>query len=433
MFNGNYIYYFNNTDWVIFTDEVFFAGNIYDCSIYNINLVNETAIFSFDSILYEIEFNEEYTDGVDHIQFQSNISNEYTVIYLFEFYIIGYMDSKIVFDFTNILDPLPLLYYDYTYLLFNIEGFIEIWNYDDYLYHLPSKRRSLTNWSNISNKKNVFNGLSSINDNDKNIVVIRFYSENISVIELKMFGYCFLQNAIYYGPLSTNLIEINNIYGIESSLIQNAFAETMSLNFFYIDNINKRFYFNVDFIDSNKNYLSFFFKLFIKESLHKRTFINFHSNREPALISKAYLTLSHWSEFGYYNQTIPLSDYTENTRIQLLSTNNTWSTFEMIYFNISDISDNLFTGNNIFGYISQFIVEYNILPSILITSLLVVLPPILIIVIPTLALSKSITKLIIPLFILMSIISFTVSLIPLWLLFIIITNLGMYIIMEEEF
>ena len=429
--NGS-IQYYNSTHWVEILND-FISGRLYTASILHTPF---GTYFSWECIYYKIETVAGHIDGFDQIKFRTASVGafcESTQIGLNDFYINDYQDSKIVFDFSNISDYLPEYFQYYTYIMFNISGYIEFWNYNESLYHLPAQRTHLSNWSEISNNRMLFNSFYYFSYPNYNILVLKFLSQNISVSELKIFGYCFLSNAEYYGPISANPTDINNIYGILSSTVQNNFSEKFSLNYFYIDNIEKRFCFNVDFVDSNINYLSWEIKLFIKESLHKRTFIKFNSERNPKLISKAYLTLSHWGDYGYYNQSILLPDYTESSRIQLSSSNETWSTFEIIYFNVSDINDNLFTGYNVFGYISSFIVEYNILPSILITSLLIVLPPILVIVIPTLALSKSITKLIIPIFILMSIISFTVSLIPLWLLFIIISNLGMYIIMEEEF
>lgn len=101
---------------------------------------------------------------------------------------------------------------------------------------------------------------------------------------------------------------------------------------------------------------------------------------------------------------------------------------------VSDVDDNTVSGSTT-GFVDniKFLITANISASIITDSLINMMIPLIMIIIPTLALSNRYGKnIIIPMFLLMSIICLASSLIPVWLFFVIAISCSLFIIKRDE-
>lgn len=383
-----------------------------------------------------LDFLNPFVDGIDKWNIQTYTVQRTYLVFTNIFYYGNVDYGYMIFEFDEINDPKKELWNLYSWILMNISSNLGLYADCGY-YGNNTLFLNIGLWDLAGGHRNIFASFYLLWKTYSipfyyDIFIFRI-STNV-ITELKIFGYCFLENALYYGALApAESSEINVVYGLNSSVNSIQFQSyEWSFNYFYINNTNNYLYFHVEFYNSNKNYISFFWKLFIRNSFHKRTFITFDSYREPEYMSIAYLTLSHWGTMGYYNQSLLLPDIVAGGRYQLASNNVTSDSFEMIYFNCSDIVDDLFTNYSINGYLSNFIVEYRIIIIHQTIALMLIITPLLMIVIPSLVMREVFKQLFIPMKYLMILILYLSGMCPLWVFFTLMLTLTMYVISEKE-
>lgn len=382
---------------------------------------NETFVFSFQNLdsIYIIPFAYSLTDGIDEIYVGSMIAFESLIIFK-EFQIINYIDfisALIIFDFSNILDKNPSIFEHYTYIMLNIDGNITFSSVVS-LFYLDDRVNTYqsTNWNDLSNNKTLFWYLSDFLDYIDDSIIILEFTDNINIEILKIFGYIYLKYCTMYGPISSAIYDVNKVSGLNSSYIENYASNKFSLNHFY--SLDKKLYYRIDFIDNNKNYLHFDFKVSFESSYTKATFITFSSERNPSLISKSYLELIQSGAFGYQYNVFEINDIIIDNRIQLLY-NDTITNFEFIKFNCSDLTDNAFTRQIVNGYISNFTIEYTynvFITWILPLNLYDVIPILILVSILPILLAGYNKKLFLPTLFLSLIVLFMTAMLPFWVI-----------------
>lgn len=429
------IYYFVNPTTQINEFEFNLDDNVYHNLDLSIDFTSEQVFISFNNNTITRNF---YDNNNIDMYIKEVVIRSYDTckasVHFNLFNILTNDDDLLIMNCSN-LDNEYSTFYNYFYILFNINSKISIYTSYNNLTYNKSIAFHSTNFHNLSTGKNMFIDFYTIfNNSNINNNILLFYYNNSNVLLFKIFGLCMLTNAIYYGAIVPSwATDVNKMYGLNNALITNAYSESMYLNYFYISNNNHTLNYNVDFDDNSKDFLNLILKLDVKTSFHKSTYITFNSSRTPSLISKSYLTLGQWGTYGYYNQSIVLNDYQANYQVNIHNDNSTYSTFEFIYFNVSDINDYSFTNYCINGYISSFIVIYEITVPSFLNELISFIPIFTIIFIPSTAISYKIKSktLLIPLILLFSFICLITFLIPLWQFFLILISLGCLMLIEE--
>ncbi len=193
-------------------------------------------------------------------------------------------------------------------------------------------------------------------------------------------------------------------------------------NYFYVDSEN-RLQFTLNPLTTSLDYIQATFD--INDVSSDDLAISFHSNINDYSIAEFRVN------FTSFINAIRLPIYTTTTRA-IVTQNNTISYLTLL---ISDNDDDSLTGSNTLGYISHVSLIYatNIGVTIITLSLVGMMIPLIMIMIPTLAISQRAGKrLITPMFLLMSIVCVATEIIPVWLFFIIAVSTSLFIFLKKS-
>lgn len=218
---------------------------------------------------------------------------------------------------------------------------------------------------------------------------------------------------------SVSYLKIDGVLLNESTNSYNLVYEHSEINtnesYFY--SLNNRLFFNHLANDTNLEYIQANFNISnISTDGYSMSFVSNIQNNAFGFIRANFTTISNLVQFSNVERTT-----------RFVMTQN--QTLTSIIILITDRDINSISGNT-FGYIYniQLLITADISVSIITTSLIMMIIPLIMIIIPSFAISNRYgVETVIPMFILMSLVLVATSIIPVWLFFIILISCSVFI------